>query len=122
MSDGETITVHVVDKNRGINKDFLCMRAHILKHMKYFRPHLTPSEKVGEAPEVDISVHCDARVFDWLVNYIREAEPRPRISECCVALLHRPCFAVGHSQVVALQAVAPSSACSSRLNSYKWVC
>ncbi len=78
MSD-DTITVHVVDKNRSINKDFVCQRAHILKHMKYFRPHLTVSSEEDAVPEVDISVHCDARVFDWLVNYIRESEPRPRI-------------------------------------------
>lgn len=50
--------------------------------MKYFETHLTVGIAAdGTLPDVDISVHCDARVFEWLVNYISETEPRPRISE-----------------------------------------
>lgn len=82
LSMSELITVHVVDRNRNINKDFLCSRRQVLRHMKYFETHLTVGIAAdGTLPDVDISVHCDARVFEWLVNYISETEPRPRISE-----------------------------------------
>jgi Domain of unknown function (DUF3342) len=83
-STDSLVVVHVIDKNRDVRKDFLCRKGDILKHMAYFRAHLTQPRE-GDT-EVDITVHCDARVFEWLVNYISEAEPRPRICEWVFAL------------------------------------
>lgn len=35
--------------------------------MKYFEKCL---KKIGVNDEIDISIHCDATVFEWLLNYI----------------------------------------------------
>jgi hypothetical protein len=90
------VAVHVIDKNRDVRKDFLCRKGDILKHMAYFRSHLTQPRDSDS--ELDITVHCDARVFEWLVNYISQSEPRPRICTfgflvSVGVLLHgHPCF------------------------------
>lgn len=76
----DLIVVHVIDRNRNVKKDFLCQRRHVLAHMKYFEPHLLGNAGDEEDGDVDITVHCDARVFEWLVNYISEVDPKPKIS------------------------------------------
>ena len=35
--------------------------------MKYFEKCL---EKISEKDEIDISIHCDVLIFEWLLNYI----------------------------------------------------
>lgn len=35
--------------------------------MKYFEKCL---KKISENDEIDISIHCDAGIFEWLLNYI----------------------------------------------------
>lgn len=80
----DLIVIHVIDRNRSVKKDFLCQKKNVLEQMKYFEPHLlTPptGNSTGEdGTDVDITVHCDARVFEWLVNYISGVDPPPRIS------------------------------------------
>jgi hypothetical protein len=39
--------------------------------MKYFEKCL---KKISENDEIDISIHCDASIFEWLLNYIFEEE------------------------------------------------
>ena len=55
-----SIVIHINDDPRGINRDFTCDRATLLKHMKYFETYLDPEGgKQPAGADVDISVHCD---------------------------------------------------------------
>lgn len=40
--------------------------------MKYFERYLSDSKS---ADDIDISVHCDINIFDWLMRYIHRKEP-----------------------------------------------
>jgi hypothetical protein len=35
--------------------------------MKYFDKCL---KKISETDEIDISIHCDAGIFEWLLHYV----------------------------------------------------
>jgi hypothetical protein len=63
--------IHVIDDNKKIKKDFTYGRALLVKHMKYFDKCL---KKISEQDEIDISIHCDAEIFEWLLNYILKVE------------------------------------------------
>lgn len=39
--------------------------------MKYFEKCL---KKISDNDEIDISIHCDAGIFEWLLNYIFNQE------------------------------------------------
>ena len=39
--------------------------------MKYFEKCL---KKISEHDEIDISIHCDATIFEWLLKYILAKE------------------------------------------------
>jgi len=39
--------------------------------MKYFDKCL---KKISNDDEIDISIHCDANIFSWLLNYIMAME------------------------------------------------
>ena len=41
--------------------------ALLVKYMKYFDRCL---KKISDNDEIDISIHCDAQIFEWLLNYI----------------------------------------------------
>jgi DNA-directed RNA polymerase subunit RPC12/RpoP len=43
----------------------------LIKHMKYFEKHLKSAESTED---IDISVHCDVNIFEWLLNYIESDE------------------------------------------------
>ena len=40
--------------------------------MKYFERYLSDSKS---ADDIDISVHCDINIFDWLMRFIHRKEP-----------------------------------------------
>ena len=40
-----------------------------MREMKYFAEYLLPSNQNVE--DMDISVHCDITVFDWLMRYTK---------------------------------------------------
>lgn len=61
------IVIHVYDETNQINKDFMCSRDLLLQQMKYFRPYLNDK---SSCDEVDIAVHCDVNIFQWLMNYM----------------------------------------------------
>ena len=68
----DSIVIHVHDDRVGQSSDFTCSRAEIVAHMKYFERFLGDSGAEGCDPDdVDISVHCDISVFEWLVKYMR---------------------------------------------------
>ncbi|KAI8920551.1 hypothetical protein BC831DRAFT_92117 [Entophlyctis helioformis] len=76
------IVIHVFDESRNVKRDFYCKRSLLLREMKYFGSYLTDSQHATEC--VDIDVHCDVEVFEWLISYISKStvslEPRSAVS------------------------------------------
>ena len=71
VSCGTTIIIHVCDENKKLNKDFKCDKQLLITNMKYFEKYLSDSKS---ADDIDISVHCDINIFDWLMRYIHRKE------------------------------------------------
>jgi len=65
----EKIVIHVCDENRKINKDFFCEKDLLLSHMKYFENLKYENPNLEE---LDISVHCDIKIFEWLMTYLHD--------------------------------------------------
>uniref|UniRef100_A0A3Q3WE70 SANT and BTB domain-containing protein n=1 Tax=Mola mola TaxID=94237 RepID=A0A3Q3WE70_MOLML len=63
------MVIHVCDETKNLKQDFTCPRDLLVKEMRYFAEYLTLEPQRWE--EVDISVHCDVQIFDWLMNYVR---------------------------------------------------
>lgn len=45
--------------------------------MKYFEKHLKATDS---AEDIDISVHCDIKIFEWLMNYLHSTYPKLEVS------------------------------------------
>jgi len=63
----EKIVIKVTDERKNINKSFEWRKSLLLKEMKYFEKHLKSSDS---AEDIDISVHWDVTIFEWLMNFI----------------------------------------------------
>ena len=61
------------DDKRNKRKDFKCLFTVLLKHMKYFESAL---KSMNEGDDFDISVHCDVKIFEWLLLYIEFEEKK----------------------------------------------
>ena len=59
--------IHVVDDSKNEKRDFNFSRSLLVKYMKYFDKCL---KKISDNDEIDISIHCDANIFEWLLSYI----------------------------------------------------
>lgn len=59
--------IHVCDETRDLEKTFICNRNALIQQMKYFQKYLNVNDK---NTDIDISVHCDLHVFEWLMDYI----------------------------------------------------
>ena len=66
IDDG--IVIHVCDESRKINRDFRCSKKVLLAEMKYFKTYLSGTSAYDD---IDISVHCDVHIFDWLMQYVK---------------------------------------------------
>jgi hypothetical protein len=79
-SHGEDIVViHVCDENQQISRDFCCKRDILVQNMKYFQKFLTENENGYD--DIDISVHCDVEIFEWLMTYIHEPNSLPKVDK-----------------------------------------
>ena len=67
----ENISIHVFDENRKSDKIFKCDKQMLIKYMKYFEKYLTEASSVDD---IDISVHCDIKIFEWLIKYLHQKE------------------------------------------------
>jgi len=74
-----TIIIHVCDENRKVNRDFACRRDLLLSEMRYFRNYLGGKDTCDD---VDISVHCDVHIFEWLMKYIHNRDSSPPLGMC----------------------------------------
>ena len=63
----DRIMIHVIDDNKNQKRDFQFSRSLLVRYMKYFDKCL---KKISENDEIDISIHCDASIFEWLLCYI----------------------------------------------------
>ncbi|XP_059160884.1 SANT and BTB domain regulator of class switch recombination-like [Physella acuta] len=66
---GPIMVIHVCDEGKNLKKDFQCPRDLLVQEMKYFAEYLSTDAQRWE--EVDISVHCDVQIFDWLIKYVK---------------------------------------------------
>ena len=64
------------DETRGTKKDFTCPQGLLLEKMVYFRD-ITLGQQLDD---VDISVHCDVKIFDWLMCWTKHSDPAERPS------------------------------------------
>ena len=92
-SSASSVTIHVCDEKRGVRRDFSCARGTLLREMRYFGKFLEPgaSAKEGSSAdggaskeEVDISVHCDIKIFEWLMRYAKAPKTPPPLSAASV--------------------------------------
>lgn len=82
--EDEDVIIRVCDESRGVTKNFTCKRSLLVSRMRYFRNYLTNHT----AYDIDISVHCDVLIFEWLIRYIHQPEqPPPLDSSSVVSLL-----------------------------------
>eukprot|EP00347_Sterkiella_histriomuscorum_P020422 403337867 len=78
----DKIMIHVIDDSKNQKKDFTFSRSLLVKYMKYFEKCL---KKISENDEIDISIHCDAGIFEWLLNYIFNQEEMEKSQSSQVA-------------------------------------
>ena len=83
MSSNQII-IHVCDENKKMNKDFKCDRTLLLNNMKYFEKYLADSKNLDD---IDISVHCDINIFDWLMRFVHKKEPKLEIKNSISILI-----------------------------------
>ncbi|XP_052074715.1 SANT and BTB domain regulator of class switch recombination-like isoform X1 [Mytilus californianus] len=78
---GPVMTIHVCDEAKSLKQDFHCPRDLLVQEMKYFAEYLSTDAQRWE--EVDISVHCDVQIFDWLMKYVKrgskDVPEKPRL-------------------------------------------
>ena len=67
-----------------MNKDFKCDKNLLITNMKYFEKYLSDSKSLDD---IDISVHCDINIFDWLMRYIHRKEPQIEIKNSVSILI-----------------------------------
>jgi hypothetical protein len=87
------IVIHVCDESKRLKQDFTCPKELLVKEMKYFSKSLSMRNSINNSPmglqgsksttsmsqknldEIDISVHCDINIFDWLMRYVKRDHP-----------------------------------------------
>lgn len=71
-NNSPNMVIHVCDEAKNLKQDFTCPRNLLIKEMRYFEEYLSVDPQRWD--EVDISVHCDVQIFDWLMNYVKSHE------------------------------------------------
>ena len=69
-------------------KDFTCPRDVIVQEMRYFAGHL--SADLHFYDDVDISVHCDVGIFDWLMQYTKRGLLEDTVGNVITEPLKKP--------------------------------
>jgi len=85
-NDSSQITITVCDEAKSLKRQFTCSRSLLIREMRYFADHL--KDEPDQIEEVDISVHCDLDIFQWLISFVNrrssskipELEPRIAVS------------------------------------------
>ncbi|XP_065562541.1 SANT and BTB domain regulator of class switch recombination-like [Artemia franciscana] len=66
------VTIQCRDDGKNLSKNFQCRSWSLLKEMPYFSKAI----KGQDLSDVDIKVHCDVNVFDWLIRWIESQQYR----------------------------------------------
>jgi Domain of unknown function (DUF3342) len=61
------LTIHVCDEVKSVSRDFTCPQKLLVSKMGYFAD-ITNGQKLED---MDISVHCDLEIFDWLIRWVK---------------------------------------------------
>ncbi|CAB3246128.1 unnamed protein product [Arctia plantaginis] len=61
------VEIHVCDEVKGLKKDFRCPQKLLVAKMGYFAD-VTAGQRLED---MDISVHCDIQIFDWLMRWVK---------------------------------------------------
>jgi hypothetical protein len=61
--------------------------------MKYFEKYLSESKNIED---IDISVHCDINIFDWLMRYIHKKDPKLEIKNAISILISSDFLQMAH--------------------------
>jgi len=76
------IIIHVCDEARKVNKDFECDKTALITQMKYFEKLQPSGATQGTALEdLDIAVHCDIKIFEWLMKYLQNPQSQAKTLE-----------------------------------------
>ncbi|ETO14190.1 hypothetical protein RFI_23177 [Reticulomyxa filosa] len=87
----ELIKICVRDENRDVEKHFFCEKRQLVSKMRYFEQYLptdeAPNESSGKSKNehkkkregMDMHVYCDIVVFEWLMEYINNHQPKLQI-------------------------------------------
>ncbi|OAD58198.1 hypothetical protein WN48_11361, partial [Eufriesea mexicana] len=67
-STDNEVEIHVCDEEKNIKKNFYCPQKLLIQKMRYFAD-VTAGQKLEE---IDISVHCDVTIFDWLMRWVKK--------------------------------------------------
>ncbi|CAL7945159.1 unnamed protein product [Xylocopa violacea] len=62
------VEIHVCDEEKNIKQNFHCPQKLLIQKMRYFAD-VTAGQKLEE---IDISVHCDIAIFDWLMRWVKK--------------------------------------------------
>lgn len=62
------VVIHVCDEIKNLKKDFRCSQKLLVSKMGYFA-EVTTGQKLED---MDISVHCDVTIFDWLMRWVKK--------------------------------------------------
>ena len=61
------MTIHVCDEVKNTSRDFSCPQHLLVSKMGYFA-NVTAGQKLED---MDISVHCDIQIFEWLMKWVK---------------------------------------------------
>ncbi|GLH12034.1 Uncharacterized protein GBIM_16705, partial [Gryllus bimaculatus] len=62
------VEIHVCDEVKNLKRDFRCPQKLLVSKMGYFA-EVTTGQKLED---MDISVHCDITIFDWLMRWVKK--------------------------------------------------
>ncbi|KAI9004178.1 hypothetical protein BC832DRAFT_615246 [Gaertneriomyces semiglobifer] len=73
LSTSAKAIIRVFDESRNARKDFHCHTALLLREMSYFSRYIL--NRISDNC-VEIDVHCDLEVFEWLMAFISRKRPK----------------------------------------------
>ncbi|XP_076256247.1 SANT and BTB domain regulator of class switch recombination isoform X2 [Rhynchophorus ferrugineus] len=93
MKTDSEVEIHVCDEVKNMKRTFVCNQKLLVEKMGYFA-EVTLGQKLEE---MDISVHCDIGIFEWLMQWVKkesllEADWPQLDSQCVIPILVSAAF------------------------------
>ncbi|KAF5285121.1 hypothetical protein FQA39_LY16810 [Lamprigera yunnana] len=83
VKSNSEVVLHVCDEVKNAKKDFVCNQNLLVEKMGYFA-QVTEGQRLED---MDISVHCDVGIFEWLICWVKkdvDEEQKPELDPQCV--------------------------------------